>query len=75
MNEDGLEKFVFSFMMAQLTAEVKGYEQMTAKAGIKKHGRKAEEALIAEFVQLEDHNVFEGIVLSTLTGKQKRNAL
>jgi hypothetical protein len=26
-------------------------------------------------VQLEDHNVFEGIVLSTLTGKQKRNAL
>ena len=44
--------------------------QMTAKAGIKKHGKAAEAALMAEFAQLEDMSVYEPIDPATLTKKQ-----
>jgi hypothetical protein len=49
--------------------------QMTAKAGIKKHGRAAEEALLAEFAQLEELNVFEAVDPSLLTKEQRMGAL
>jgi hypothetical protein len=77
MNEAELERFLFSVILVQVMVgvEAKGHEQMTAKAGIKKHGREAEEALMAEFAQLEDHTIFEGIDPSTVTTMQKRNAL
>jgi hypothetical protein len=39
-------------MMTQLPEE---YTQMSAKKGIKKFGRLAEEALLAEFAQLEHY--------------------
>jgi hypothetical protein len=50
---------------------------MTAKAGIKKHGKAAEEdALMAEFAQLvEDLLVYESIDPTILTEKQKQAAL
>ena len=51
------------------------FTQMTAKAGIKKHGDKAVDALMAEFSQLERKNVFEAIDASTLTVEQKKAAL
>jgi hypothetical protein len=35
--------------------------QTSAKAGIRKHGKEAEAALMAEFAQLEDLNVFEAL--------------
>jgi hypothetical protein len=59
------ERFIFGFIMTQ----------MSAKAGIKKHGRAAEEALLAEFAQLEELNVFEAIDPSTLTKDQRVGAL
>jgi hypothetical protein len=49
--------------------------QMSANAGLKKHGRKAEEALLAEFTQLEDLNVYEPLDPNKLTSEQKRGAL
>lgn len=49
--------------------------QMTAGAGIKKYGQPAVAALFAEYAQLEDKNVFEGVVASSLTNKQRRAAL
>ena len=45
--------------------------QMTAKAGIKKHGDVAIEALMIEFQQLYDITVFKGVNPTTLTQKQK----
>jgi len=45
--------------------------QMTATAGIKKHGQLAIDALLAEFGQLDDKSVFEACVASTLTKEQK----
>ena len=45
--------------------------QMAARAGIKKHGRSAEEALMKEFAQLEDLNVYEAVDPKTLTKRQK----
>jgi hypothetical protein len=60
-----VEKFIFGFVMTQ----------MSAKAGIKKHGRAAEEALMAEFAQLEELEVFEALRPDTLTRQQKAGAL
>jgi hypothetical protein len=48
---------------------------MSAKAGIKKHGRAAEEALLAEFAQLEQLNVFEAIDPTKLSKEQRLGAL
>ena len=65
MNHAQQQEFVFGFVMTQ----------MSAKAGIKKHGRKAEEALMKEFAQLEDLSVFEGLDATKLTKEQRKSAL
>jgi hypothetical protein len=51
------------------------FTQMTAKAGIKKHGKVAIDALYQEFLQLHDLGVFEGQHANKLSRKQKRAAL
>ena len=58
-------KYITGFIMTQ----------MTAKAGIKKHGQVAIDALFQEFSQLHDLGVFEGQDARKLTDKQKRAAL
>ena len=45
--------------------------QMTATAGIKKHGERTVEAMFMEFCQLEDQAVFGGLKASELTATQK----
>jgi hypothetical protein len=49
--------------------------QMTATAGIKKHGQAAVDALLQEFCQLNNKDVFDPIDVSALTTGQKREAL
>jgi len=49
--------------------------QMTATAGIKKHGQAAVDDLLQEFCQLNNKDVFDPIDTSTLTTGQKREAL
>jgi hypothetical protein len=49
--------------------------QMTAKAGIKKHGQVAIDTLFDEFLQLHDLGFFLGQDEAKLTGAQKRGAL
>ena len=49
--------------------------QMTASAGIKKHGDKAVEALFAEFCQLDEKSVFEPVDAKALSSEQKGAAL
>ena len=49
--------------------------QLSANAGIMKHGRKAQEALMAEFAQLDDPSVYEPLDPSKLTRAQKKAAL
>jgi hypothetical protein len=48
---------------------------MSAKAGIKKHGSAAVNAMMAEFAQLQNLSVYEPLDPKTLTQKQKRDAL
>ncbi len=48
---------------------------MTAKAGIKKHGRAAEEALMQEFAQFETLNAYKAVNLRLLTTEQQKGAL
>jgi hypothetical protein len=49
--------------------------QMTAAAGIRKHGEVAVNALLKEFCQLDDKSVFEPLDASTLSREQKAAAL
>lgn len=51
------------------------FNQMSAKAGLKKHGERAWQALLKELHQLKDLDVFKVVHASTLTEQQKREAL
>jgi hypothetical protein len=63
--DENMKKHLFGFVMTQ----------MTAKAGLKKFGKAAEIALLQEFGQLEDQNVYKPIDLKTLTQEQRKGAL
>ena len=49
--------------------------QMTARAGIKKHGQAARDALTAEFAQLDHKGAYEPIHATSLTETQRNSAL
>ena len=49
--------------------------QMSAKKGIRKHGKVAIEAIFKEYAQLDDLDVFRSIAASSLTKEQKNEAL
>ena len=51
------------------------FNQMSAKAGIKKHGDKAVMALFREFAQLHDKKVMKAVKASDLTRDQRKAAL
>jgi hypothetical protein len=56
---------VFGYMM----------NQMTATAGIRKHGQAAIDALLQEFAQLDDKDVFQAVDASKLSPAQRQAAL
>jgi hypothetical protein len=58
-------QYVFGHMMTQ----------MTATAGIKKHGQRAVDALLKEFCQLDDKSVFAAVDANSLSPAQKAAAL
>jgi hypothetical protein len=58
-------QFVTGFIMTQ----------MSAKAGIKKHGQVALDALFQEILQLHDLDFFNALVANDITKEQKRGAL
>ena len=51
------------------------FTQMTARAGIKKHGQAARDALTAEFAQLDYKGAYEPVRTTDLTETQRRGAL
>jgi len=51
------------------------FNQMSAKACLKKHGERAWKALLKELCQLKDLDVFKAVHASTLTEKQKKEVL
>jgi hypothetical protein len=61
---DNIYKYIFGHIVTQ----------MSATAGIKKHGQAAVDALLQEFCQLDSKNVFEPLAASTLTASQKQEA-
>jgi hypothetical protein len=62
---DALHNYVTGYVMTQ----------MTAQAGIKKHGSIAIDALLAEFFQLDDKAVLNPMIATEFTSEQKRAAL
>ena len=48
---------------------------MNADEGIRRFGDKAVAALLKEFAQLKDMNIFTAVAASSLTKKEKKNAL
>ena len=51
------------------------FTQMTARAGIKKHGQAARDALTAEFTQLDYKGAYEPVHTMDLTESQQKGAL
>ena len=51
------------------------FTQMSAKVGLRKHGQRAFDALLKEFAQLQEQDVFEPVDATTLTAAEKRTAL
>jgi hypothetical protein len=51
------------------------FTQISAKAGINKHGNAAVDTMMAELAQLENMSVYEALDPNKLTEKQKREAL
>jgi hypothetical protein len=49
--------------------------QMTAKEGLRRFGEQAAEALIKEWIQLDEKDVFKGIHFKDVTSEQKSKAL
>ena len=73
-----LYKDIFGYIMAQLATDPEfgiTMAQMSAKAGLKKYGHKAEEALMAEFEQLEGLEVYEPLDPTKLNRAQEKAAL
>jgi hypothetical protein len=73
-----LYKDIFGYIMTQMGTNAEfatTMTQMSANAGLRKHGRKAEQALLAEFAQLEDLDVYEPLDPRKLTRAQKKQAL
>lgn len=62
---DNVRRLVFAQTMTQ----------MSEKAGLRKHGQAAEDALLREFAQLEDLSVFTPLLPDTLTFEQRKGAL
>jgi hypothetical protein len=50
------------------------FHQMSAKQGIKKFGQRAIDALFSEFAQLDDMEVFRGVMADSLSTEQKKGA-
>jgi hypothetical protein len=50
-------------------------QRMSARAGIRKHGKAAEAALVKEFVQMEELEVYEPVHARSLTTAQRKDAL
>jgi hypothetical protein len=69
MNVTGLTIKVFEYVTGFIMT------QMTAKAGIKKHGQVAVNAIFQEFLQLHNLGVFLGQHRSELTTMQRQGAL
>jgi hypothetical protein len=65
MTMDEKCRFIFTHVMTQISLKV----------GIREHGQKAVQAMMNEFAQLEELNVFEAVDAPTLTKEKKRQAL
>ena len=74
---EAVEVFMASGSGSEVQNHILGFivTQMTAKAGIKKHGQAAIDALHQEFLQLHDLGVFEGQHAKDLAKEQRRSAL
>ena len=80
-NSDILREKVRNSLLTGETSELQQhlvgmlFNQMSSKAGIKKHGEKAEEALCNEFLQLYDMDVFIPMRKSKLSKEQMKRSL
>ena len=69
-------KFAMDFVMAHMNEGMQqeaGIKktQMSFRQGLQQYGQRAEAALMKEFAQLEDLNVYEAVDARTLTSEQK----
>ena len=69
---EAVQRFAYSFILTHMATTC---TQMSERAGLRKHGKAAEAALMTEFSQLEDLDVYKAIDPATLTREQKKAAM
>ena len=74
MNTKDLYRRIVGTTMTQMSKTEK-YAQVSVSEGIKRHGDKAVAAILAEFSQLHDEQVFKPCDPAQLTKSSKRKAL
>ena len=62
-------------MMTQSTKILNKHPQVSIKEGMKRYGNETVDAMLEEFVQLENQNIFEPQEVDKLTRYQHREAL
>jgi len=73
-------KFAMNFVLAHVTdgmnqdAGIKK-TQMSFKEGLRRYGKDAEAALMKEFAQLEDLNIYEAVNVRSSTNAQQQSTL
>ena len=74
MNTKDMLRNVIGITMTQISKEDR-YAHVSINEGIKRHGQKAIDAVLAEFMQLNDQKVFKPVVPNSLNDNDKREAL
>ena len=65
---------VMAITMAHISSATK-HDQVSVEEGIRRFGDKAIEAVLSEYAQLNDKNVFKSRFANELSSKQKTDAL
>ena len=71
---DDMLRQVTSIVMNQILKQDR-YTQVLVKEGVKRHGKKAFDAVLSEFTQLNDKNIFMPVSPDNISQSNKREAL
>ena len=68
-------QFIFAHVAEEMTKHPCPHTQLSFREGLRRYGRDAEVALLKEYAQFDDYNVYEPLNATLLTPEQRRSAL
>ena len=68
-------QFIFAHVAEEMSKHPRPHTQLSFREGLRRYGRDAEVALLKEYAQFDDYNVYEPLNATLLTPEQRRSAL